>query len=103
MGVPNGTVTYNPGTLKLAKTYDLCVDEFDGTETHKGDVWSFTTEGAVSGPNPADGVADINPTQIITWDVGAVAASHEIYFGTDAGAVKNATKASPEYKGPKPV
>jgi len=29
------------------------------------------------------------------------AVSHELYFGTDAEAVKNATKASPEYVGPK--
>jgi len=30
-----------------------------------------------------------------------VAASHEVYFGADANAVANATKSSPEYKGPK--
>ncbi len=101
MGVPNGTTTYNPGLLKLAKTYYWRVDEFDGTETYKGEIWSFTTEGAVSGPNPADGAVDVSPTQILTWDAGAVAASHELYFGTDADAVKNATTASSEYKGPK--
>ncbi|MHC4436414.1 MAG: hypothetical protein ACYS3S_03565, partial [Planctomycetota bacterium] len=67
----------------------------------KGDVWTFTTEGAVSGPNPADGAVDVNPAKIITWAAGAVAASHEVYFGTDADDVANATKASPEYKGPK--
>jgi len=101
MGIPNGTATYNPGSLKLAKTYYWRVDEFDGIETHKGDVWNFTTEGAVSGPNPANGAVDIKPTQILTWDAGAIAASHEVYFGMDADAVKNATTASPEYKGPK--
>jgi len=101
MGVPNGTTTYNPGPLKLAKTYYWRVDEFDGVETHKGEVWSFTTEGAVSGPNPADGAVNVKPSVILTWDAGAVAASHEVYFGTDADAVKNATTASPEYKGTK--
>ncbi|MHC4437928.1 MAG: hypothetical protein ACYS3S_11250, partial [Planctomycetota bacterium] len=30
-----------------------------------------------------------------------VAASHEVYFGSDPDTVKNATKASPEYQGPK--
>ena len=49
MGVPNGNTTYNPGQLKLAKTYYWRVDEFNGAETLKGDVWSFTTLGAVSG------------------------------------------------------
>jgi hypothetical protein len=101
MGIPNGTTTFNPGQLKLAKTYYWRVDEFDGFGTHKGNVWSFTTEGAVSGPNPSDGAADVKPTVILRWDAGAVAASHEVYFGTAADAVKNATKSSPEYKGPK--
>jgi len=101
MGKPNGTTTYNPGPLKLAKTYYWRVDESDGFGTYKGQVWSFTTAGAVSNPNPADGTGDVSPTQILTWNAGAVAASHEVYFGTDADAVKNATTASPEYKGPK--
>ena len=100
-GLPLGVASYNPDQLKLAKTYYWRVDEFDGAVTHKGEVWSFTTEGAVSGPNPANGAVDVSPTQILTWDAGAVAASHEVYFGTDADAVKNATKASPEYKGSK--
>ena len=101
VGVPHGSTTYTPGPLKLAKTYYWRIDEFDAAGTHKGDVWSFTTEGAVSGPNPADGAVNVNPTQILTWDAGAIATSHEVYFGMDTDAVKNATKTSPEYKGPK--
>jgi hypothetical protein len=101
MGIPNGTTTYNPGPLKLAKTYYWRVDETDGFETYKGDVWSFTTEGAVTGPNPADGAVDVKPSVVLGWVAGAVAESHEVYFGTDQDAVKNATTASPEYKGPK--
>ena len=100
-GTPNGTTNYTPGTLKLAKTYYWRVDEFDGLETHKGEIWSFTTEGAVSGPNPANGAVGVKPSVILRWDAGAVAASHEVYFGMDADTAKNATKASPEYKGPK--
>jgi hypothetical protein len=100
-GVPNGTTNYNPGPLKLAKTYYWRVDESDGFDTYKGRVWSFTTAGAVSGPNPANGAVDVSPTQPLTWDAGAVAASHDVYFGTDADAVAGATKNSPEYKGPK--
>ncbi|NIO56571.1 MAG: hypothetical protein GTN72_10515, partial [Candidatus Latescibacteria bacterium] len=100
-GLSQGSTSYTPDSLKLAKTYYWRVDESDGFETYKGNVWSFTTEGAVTGPSPANGAVDVSPTQILTWDAGAVAASHEVYFGTDADAVKNATKASPEYKGPK--
>jgi hypothetical protein len=95
------TATFDPGPLKLAKTYYWRVDEFDGIETYKGQVWSFTTEGAVSGPNPVDGAIDVEASAILGWVAGAVATSHEVYFGTDADAVANATKVSPEYKGPK--
>ena len=97
MGIPNGTPKYNPGPLKLAKTYYWRVDEFDGVETYTGEVWSFTTLGAASGPDPADGAADVKPSVVLSWDAGSVAASHEVYFGTDADAVANATTTSPEY------
>ena len=96
-----GQTTYTPGTLELAKTYYWRVDEFEGPATHKGDVWSFTTEGGVGGPNPANGAVDVKPTVVLGWNAGAVAASHEVYFGSDADAVRNATKSSSEYKGSK--
>ena len=101
VGITNVTTNYSPGPLEMAKTYYWRVDEFDGADRHKGEVWNFTTIGAVSGPNPADGAVDVKPSVILSWDAGAVAASHEVYFGMDADAVKNATTASPEYKGPK--
>jgi hypothetical protein len=100
-GVPTGPPSYKPGPLGLAKTYYWRIDEADGVDTHKGKVWSFTTEGAVSSPNPADGAVDVKPSVILKWVAGAVAESHEVYFGTDADAVANATTASPEYKGQK--
>ena len=100
-GQMQGTTTYNPGPLKLAKTYYWRVDAFDGTQTHKGEIWSFTTRGAASYPDPTNGALGVNPLPVLSWDAGAVAASHEVYFGGDADAVANATKASPEYKGPK--
>jgi hypothetical protein len=100
-GTSSGTTSYKPEPLKLAKTYYWRVDENDGAAIYKGEVWSFTTAGAVSGPNPANGAVGVEPTQTLTWDAGTVAASHEVYFGTDPDAVANATKSSPEYKGPK--
>jgi hypothetical protein len=98
-GLPQGTATYTPGPLKLAKTYYWRVDEFDAIATYKGDVWSFTTQGAVGNPNPSNGAVDVKQTQIITWSPGVFAASHELYFGADKDAVKNADTGSPEYKG----
>jgi len=98
-GLHQGITTYTPGTLKLAKTYYWRVDEFDIINRFKGHVWSFTTEGAVGSPNPSNGAVDVKQTQILTWSPSVYAASHELYFGTDKDAVKNADTSSPEYKG----
>jgi len=98
-GLPQGTTTYTPGTLKLAKTYYWRVDEFDALETYKGHVWSFTTQGAVGNPDPSNSAVDVKQTQIITFSPNVYAASHELYFGIDKDAVKNADTGSPEYKG----
>ncbi len=38
------STTYIPGLLESNKTYYWRVDEFDGVFTHKGPIWSFTTE-----------------------------------------------------------
>jgi len=97
--LPLGNTTYDPGPLELAKTYYWRVDEFDAIGTYKGDVWSFTTEGAVGSPSPAKGAVDVTQTPVLTWVPGVFAASHELYFGTDNDAVKNADTGSPEYKG----
>jgi hypothetical protein len=54
-----------------------------------------------SGPNPRNGATGVKHTPVLKWGPGDYAASHEVYFGTDEQAVKNATTASPEYKGTK--
>ncbi|TKJ33840.1 MAG: hypothetical protein CEE38_19655 [Planctomycetes bacterium B3_Pla] len=41
--LPQTDATLTPATLELEKTYYWRVDEFDGANTYKGDVWSFTT------------------------------------------------------------
>jgi len=87
-GSAQGTMTYTPGTLKFAKTYYWRVDEFDVVETHKGDVWSFTTEGAVGGPVPANGAVDVSQTPILTWAHGVNADTHQVYFGADADSLE---------------
>jgi hypothetical protein len=86
-GSPQGTLTYSPGTLKMARTYYWRVDEFDIIETHKGDVWNFTTEGAVAVLGPANGAVDVSQTPVLTW-VPGLGASHEVYFGTDAASLE---------------
>jgi hypothetical protein len=98
-GLPQGVATYSPGSLKMAGTYYWRVDEFDVIETYKGTVWSFTTEGAVSNPDPSNGAVDVEHMPTITWTPGVYAASYQVFFGADEDAVKNADTSSPEYKG----
>ncbi|MHC4206743.1 MAG: PA14 domain-containing protein, partial [Planctomycetota bacterium] len=54
-----------------------------------------------SSPSPPNGATGTKMTPFLMWGAGDFAASHEVYFGTDADAVKNADKSSPEYKGTK--
>jgi len=98
-GVSQGGATYTPGSLESEKVYYWRVDEFDGLVTYKGDIWAFTSPGAAGNPQPANGATDVKHAQVLSWTPAASAASHQIYFGTDRDAVKNATTASPEYKG----
>jgi hypothetical protein len=84
---PQGTATFRPSSLKMAKTYYWRIDEFDAFGTYKGDVWSFTTEGAVTALDPVNGAVDVSQTPVLTWAPGQ-GASHEVYFGTDAGSLE---------------
>jgi hypothetical protein len=86
--LPVGNTIYDPGTLKLSKTYYWRVDEFDVTDTHKGPVWSFTTEGGVANPDPANRAVDITQTPVLTWAPGIYASSYEVFFGSDAASLE---------------
>ena len=98
-GFPQGPTTYNPDLLKPGKTYYWRVDEFDTVTTHKGNVWSFTTQGAVTSLNPSNGAVDVTQTAVLSWSPSDHAASHQVYFGTDKALVRDADTSSPEYKG----
>jgi hypothetical protein len=52
-------------------------------------------------PMPSNRATGASLLPILRWSPGDDAASHEVYFGTDADAVANATKASPEFKATK--
>jgi hypothetical protein len=53
------------------------------------------------GAQPANGATGVKQSPNLRWKPGLAAASHELYFGTTADAVKNASKTSAEYKGTK--
>ncbi|MBW7992497.1 MAG: hypothetical protein FVQ84_21120 [Planctomycetes bacterium] len=88
VGLSQGSATYTPGPLQMAKTYYWRIDEFDAIDTYKGDIWSFTTEGAVGSPDPANGAEDVTQTPVLTWVPGVFADSHEVYFGADVASLE---------------
>ncbi|MBN2314114.1 MAG: hypothetical protein JXM79_09305, partial [Sedimentisphaerales bacterium] len=98
-GAPNGFASYKPNSLELEKVYYWRVDEFDGTGTYKGEVWSFSTLGAVGSPQPALNATDVAMNTILSWTPADSAASHRLYLGTDKDAVRAAGAGSPEAKG----
>jgi len=98
-GPPQGSATYKPASLDAEKVYYWRVDESDPPNTYKGDVWAFTTPGAAGSLSPANGAVDIQIHSTLSWTPAANAVSHDLYFGTDKDAVRNATAASPAFKG----
>jgi hypothetical protein len=50
-------------------------------------------------PNPVNGAENAKQTSTLRWTAGDEAASHDVYFGTDEQAVRDADASSPEYKG----
>ncbi len=100
-GVSQGATKYAPDVLETEKVYYWRVDEFDGTDTYKGDIWSFTTPGAVGNPSPANGAVDVKMIATLSWTASDSAVSHEVYLGTDKDAVRAADTNSPEYQGNK--
>jgi hypothetical protein len=87
-GLPQGDTTFSPGDLKMAKTYYWRVDELEPPATYKGDVWRFTTIGAVESLDPVNGAVDVTQTPVLTWAPGVFGASHEVYFGADAASLE---------------
>ena len=114
--VDQGT-TERSGTIDLVagNTYSLIMEYYENGGGAVAELrWSspstpkqlipqaaLATPVKASSPSPNNGVTGTKMTPILRWGAGDFAASHQVYFGTDADAVKNATTASPEYKGVK--
>lgn len=105
--------TFDPtpsgGQLVLGKTYYWRVVEVNSLFDNpgegvpdppwNGDVWSFTVTGHATNPNPYDGQRDVPfVSTTLSWTPGTDSNSHDVYFGTDATAVENATTSSAEWK-----
>jgi hypothetical protein len=111
------SATENKGTIDLiaGNTYSLVMEYYENTGGAVAELrWSsprtpkqLIPQAALalpvkaSSPTPRGGAVDVKQTTTLSWGAGDSAASHEVYFGTDEQAVRNATKTSPEYKGTK--
>lgn len=88
--VPEGLI---PGT-----TYFWRVDEVSASgDVTPGAVWSFSLPPATAfNPNPVDGGAYVQTTQVLSWEAGIGALLHTVYFGENADEVANAMGGVPQ-------
>ncbi|GAH17267.1 unnamed protein product, partial [marine sediment metagenome] len=52
------------------------------------ELWAYLLR--AKDPFPADGAQNVHPKVVLSWEAGIKAASHDVYFGTDADAVGDA-------------
>jgi hypothetical protein len=109
------SATENSGTIDLiaGNAYSIVMEYYENTGGAVAELrWSSPStpkqlipQAALSppvkagSPNPLNGATDVSMAPVLKWKPGDYATSHDVYFGTDEDAVKNATTASPEYKG----
>ncbi len=85
--------SYNPPVLDFNTTYYWRVDEVNEANTITGVVWKFTTtDGLAKNPDPGNGTTGVVFDKVLNWTTGYGATSHDVYFGTDANAVRNAER-----------
>jgi hypothetical protein len=111
--------TENRGTIDLVEgnTYSLVMEYYENGGGVVAELrWSSPStpkdlipQAALSlpvkagNPNPSNNAVDVSQRATLSWSAGEAAASHDVYFGTDTDAVKNADTSSPEYKGNRPL
>jgi hypothetical protein len=79
----------------LGTTYYWRVDEVNGVTFWKGNIWQFTTnDGTAFDPDPADSGVTVPIDVVLEWGPGCLAASHDVYFGTDFNDVNDANSSN---------
>jgi len=65
----------------------------DGTQGGAAVLNAFILYGSLGpqafGPNPPNGATDVHPDVVLSWMTGAMAASHDVYFGDSLNDVSN--------------
>ena len=80
------------GGLNANTEYFWRIDEVGSGGTKTGDLWNFKTgPGKALNPQPTNGSADFGVTSNLSFTAGVGAATHDVYLGTVALDVENAT------------
>ncbi|MBN1804639.1 MAG: hypothetical protein JW837_05270 [Sedimentisphaerales bacterium] len=111
------STTEHKGTIDLVagNTYSLLMEYYENGGGAVAELrWSSPStpkqlipQAALSLPvrasqaSPANGAINVSQTTMLSWSAGETAVSHNVYFGADMEAVKNAGTGSAEYKGSK--
>ncbi len=75
--------SFSPGTLAFGTNYYWRIDEVNGPNTVKGDIWNFTTQtGKASYVTPANNEPNVLSRAVLAWTAGVGATSHDVYLGT---------------------
>jgi hypothetical protein len=86
---------FQADTNNSATDKNVCIDGFEiDTPNVKFKAFKPTPEN-----NDEHVDADATHNVLLVWNKAAVAVSHNVYYGTSSNAVRNATLASPEFKG----
>jgi hypothetical protein len=86
-----GADAYYSGALDDFRIYDRTLTQAEVLEAMQGGL----TGTVAADPRPADGATDVLRETSLSWVATRQAATHDVYFGTSADDVKNATKTSP--------
>jgi hypothetical protein len=94
-GSDNIVVAYEASLDFYATDANPCINGF---ELNTPD-FKFKANKPVPAHNDEHVDADATKSALLRWTPVAIAVSHNVYFGTDSNAVRNATTASPEFLG----
>ncbi len=72
-----------------------CADAYDDDPTTAALLHIEISRAPAGAPAPADGATDVPVDTILSWAAGQYAATHDVYFGTVAEDVDNASRANP--------
>ena len=87
----------SPGSITFHIQYAAGDFWMDGVRFYEGDYVPpvFQKRTMASDPVPGDGATDIPRDAELTWRIGELAGSHDVYFGTAYDDVNNASVADP--------